>query len=53
MVKNKCIICNQYTQGRGQYSFSYLGETVFLCGHHARKVMKMLKGQLKIGDFSA
>ena len=52
MVKSKCIICNKYTEGRGHYSFRYLDETVFLCGHHTQKVMKMLKGQLTIGDFS-
>ena len=47
MVKSKCIICNKYTEGRGHYSFRYLDETVFLCGRHAQKVMKLLKGVSK------
>jgi hypothetical protein len=48
MVKRKCIICGEYTEGRGNYSFRYLDETVFLCGHHAQKVMKMLKSEQMI-----
>ena len=47
MVKSKYIICKKYTEGRGYYSFRYLDETVFLCGRHAQKVMKLLKGVSK------
>ena len=42
-MKVKCIICNEFTQGRGQYRFKYLDEEVFLCGHHAQKVMNIIK----------
>ncbi len=48
-MKQKCIICKEFTEGRGQYSFSYLAETVYLCGHHAQIVMKSIKrlGEMK------
>ncbi len=39
----KCEICGAYTAGLGEYSFSYLGETVYLCGHHAQSVMNFIK----------
>ena len=42
-MKSKCVICNKFTEGRGHYSFEYLGERVILCGHHARQVMQYIK----------
>lgn len=39
----KCINCGISTKGRGQYSFRYLNETVYLCGTHANRVMKFIK----------
>ncbi len=42
-MKPKCIMCGLVTQGRGQFHFSYLGETEYLCGRHAMKVMKYIR----------
>jgi len=38
-----CEICKKDTRGRGQYSFRYLDETIYLCGYHAQLVMKFIK----------
>ena len=42
-----CEICKKGTRGRGQYSFRYLDETVYLCGYHAQRIMKIIKGDEK------
>lgn len=41
--KTRCKICNELTQGRGQYDFTYLNERVNLCGKHAQQVMNFIK----------
>jgi hypothetical protein len=38
-----CSICGLKLSGRGDYSFSYLGDTVALCGHHANRVMVFIR----------
>ena len=42
MTHTKCKICNESTEGRGFYMFSYLDKTVYLCGCCAQKVMKYI-----------
>lgn len=44
-LKPKCEICDELLEGKGYYTFSYLGEVVYLCGFHAQKVMKFIKGR--------
>jgi len=41
-MKRICIICNKDTKGIGCYSFTYIDETIFLCGHHAQELMKLI-----------
>lgn len=43
MVKILCHVCGLDTDGRGRYSFTYLSETVWLCGSHAQRVMRFIK----------
>jgi len=38
----KCKICKKHLKGIGSYSFTYLDETVYLCGHHANQIMQMI-----------
>jgi len=38
----KCKICKKHLKGIGIYSFTYLDETVYLCGHHANQIMQMI-----------
>ena len=44
-MKTLCYVCKSDTKGQGQYSFRYLDETIYLCGHHAQKVMRFIKGE--------
>ena len=40
-----CNMCGETTKGRGYYRFTYLDETVSLCGHCAQKIMKYITGE--------
>ena len=41
--KHICKKCGTNCEGRGHYEFTYLSETIHLCGHCSQKVMRFIK----------
>lgn len=51
-LKPECYICGKCTEGIGTYHFTYLNETVILCGHDAQEVRKSIEQMKDVEEYA-